>query len=189
MFSISTPSWSSPRPATSKASFSAVSLTLIATLDSASRSRRSRITRLCTLSPSRPAKGLSLTETVMEMVGGSIGWAGRASVTSMAQRVSATVALERPAMATMSPASATSTGCRLRPRKARILVTRPRSISVPSRERAWIAWPGTNLPASTRPVSRRPRKGSLSISTASSWAGSSVRDSALGGGTCSTIFS
>ena len=63
------------------------------------------MTRDWTLSPSRPARGLSLTETVMEMVGGSIGWAGRGSVTSIAHRVSATVALDMPAMATMSPAS------------------------------------------------------------------------------------
>jgi hypothetical protein len=66
-----------------------------------------------------------LTETVIEIVGGSIGWAGIASVISGAQMVSATVALERPAMATMSPASALSIGWRFRPRKARILVIRP----------------------------------------------------------------
>ena len=108
MFSMSTPSCNSPRPATSKASFSAVSVTRIATLDSASRSRRSRITRDCTLVPSRPASGESLTLTVMEMVGGSIGCAGKASVSSMAHKVSATVAFDRPAMATMSPASAPS---------------------------------------------------------------------------------
>jgi hypothetical protein len=72
------------------------------------------MTRDWTLSPSRPARGLSLTETVIEMVGGSIGWAGRASVTSMAHRVSATVAFDRPAMATMSPASEpSSTGLTL----------------------------------------------------------------------------
>ena len=89
---------------------SAVSLNLMATLDSASFIRRSRITRLCTLSPSRPASGLLFTETVMEMVGGSIGWAGSGTTTSGAQMVSATVAFERPAMATMSPASAKSIG-------------------------------------------------------------------------------
>ncbi len=66
------------------------------------------MTRDCTLSPSRPASGLSLTPTVIEMVGGSIGSDGRASVTSRAHRVSATVAFDMPAMATMSPASTPS---------------------------------------------------------------------------------
>ena len=61
--------------------------------------------RLVTLSPSRPASGLSLTEKVMASVGGSIGWAGRALSTAGSQMVSATVVLVRPAMATMSPAS------------------------------------------------------------------------------------
>ena len=61
MPSMSTPSCSSPRPATSKASFSEVSVTRMATLDSASLCRRAAMTRLCTLSPSLPARGLSLT--------------------------------------------------------------------------------------------------------------------------------
>ena len=164
-------------------------MTRMATLDSASLCRRAAITRLWTLSPSRPASGLSLTLTVMEMVGGSMGWAGRASSTSMAHRVSATVAFDRPAMATMSPASASSIGWRFRPRKASTLVMRPRSISLPSMPRAWIARPGVALPLSMRPVSRRPRKGSFSISTESIWKGSSLRCSALGGGTCSTMRS
>ena len=81
--------------------------------------------RLVTLSPSRPASGLSLTEKVMVIVGGSIGWAGIASVTDGSTIVSATVALDRPANATISPACASSTGTRSRPRKARILVMRP----------------------------------------------------------------
>ena len=147
------------------------------------------MTRLWTLSPSRPARGLSFTETVMEMVGGSMGWAGRASVTSRAQRVSATVALDRPAMATMSPASASSMGWRFRPRKASTLVMRPRSISCPSRDRALMARPGTALPESIRPVSRRPRKGSFSIRTERMRKGASVRWLAAGAGTWRTIRS
>ena len=51
-----------------------------ATLPSASRSRRSRMTRLCTLSPSVPASGESLMRKVMASVGGSIGCAGSGSV-------------------------------------------------------------------------------------------------------------
>ena len=88
------------------------------------------MTRLVTLSPSVPASGLSLTRKVMDRVGGSIGWACSASVTSGAQSVSATLNLDRPAMATMSPASAMSIGVRSMPRKARILETRPVSSDV-----------------------------------------------------------
>ena len=55
--SISTPSCSSPRPATSKASVSLESVILMATLPSASRNSRSRIWREVTFLPSRPASG------------------------------------------------------------------------------------------------------------------------------------
>ena len=65
MVSIRMPSCNSPRPATSKASFSVDSLIRSATLPSASRSSRSRITRLCTLSPSLPASGESLMRNVI----------------------------------------------------------------------------------------------------------------------------
>ena len=51
------------------------------------------MTRLVTLSPSVPASGESLTRNDMATVGGSIGWACSGSVTSSAQKVSATVAL------------------------------------------------------------------------------------------------
>ena len=89
------------------------------------------MTRLCTLSPSVPASGESLTRKVIDRVGGSIGWACSGSLTSGAHSVSATLKLGRPAMATMSPASATSIGVRSMPRKARILETRPVSTSLP----------------------------------------------------------
>ena len=62
------------------------------------------MTRLVTLSPSVPASGLSLTMKDMVTVGGSIGCACSGSVTAGSQNVSATVPLDRPAMATMSPA-------------------------------------------------------------------------------------
>ena len=118
MFSIRTPICSSPRPATSKASPPGVSVTLMATLLSASFIRRSRMTRLCTFLPSRPASGLSLMPKVTVIVGGSIGCAGRAVSTASAQIVSATVALDMPEIDTMSPARASSMSCWARPRKA-----------------------------------------------------------------------
>ena len=63
-------------------------------------------------------------------------------------------------MATMSPASPSSIGWRSRPRKARILETRPFSISVPSRrEDLDRSGSGLSVPALMRPVMMRPRKG------------------------------
>ena len=101
-----------------------------ATLPSASRNSRSRMTRLCTLSPSVPASGESLMRKVMAKVGGSIGCAGAARSLPARRACATTVASGRPAMETMSPANASSIGVRSRPRKASTLVTRPSSISV-----------------------------------------------------------
>src|SRR5687767_11262270 len=95
--SIRTPSWSSPRPATSNESLSALSVSRIDTLPSASRSSRSRIIRLVTFDPSRPAIGESLTLKVIARVGGSIFWAWSGSVTDGSTIELETVALVRPA--------------------------------------------------------------------------------------------
>jgi hypothetical protein len=67
---------------------------LIATLPSASRNRRSRITRLCTLSPSLPASGLSLTVDQSWPDGRRIDGLGRQRLDQARDRrcVSATVA-------------------------------------------------------------------------------------------------
>ena len=91
------------------------------------------IIREVTLVPSRPASGLSLTEKVMARVGGSIGSAWIATLTSGAQIVSATVVSVSPAMAMMSPAMASSTGRRSRPRKASSFERRACSMIWPSR--------------------------------------------------------
>ena len=90
------------------------------------------MTRLVTLSPSVPASGLSLTEKVIDRVGGSIGCACSGSTSSGLHSVSATLNFSRPAMATMSPATASSIGARSMPRKARICDTRPFSTMSPS---------------------------------------------------------
>ena len=115
------------------------------------------MTRLVTLSPSVPASGLSLTEKVIDSVGGSIGWACSGSTSSMLHRVSATLNFSRPAMATMSPATASSIGVRSMPRNARMRETRPCSMRSPP-------WPSTLTgalvwiePENTRPVMMRPR--------------------------------
>ena len=57
----------------------------------------------------------------MASVGGSIGWAGSGVSTSGAQMVLETVAFGSPAMATMSPASASSTAGALEPAKGQQL--------------------------------------------------------------------
>ena len=147
------------------------------------------MTRDWTLLPSRPASGLSLMPKVTLMVGGSIGWAGRAVSTSGAASVSATVALLMPAMVTMSPATASSMGVWFRPRKARTLEMRNCSIRSPSRAIALSVSPARAVPASTRPVRMRPMKGSAPSVTASIWNGSSLRSSCFGGWTWRTIRS
>ena len=132
----------------------------MATLPSASRSRRSRMTRLCTLSPSRPASGESLTEMVIAKVGGSIGVRGDRRRRPRCRRACRRrLRSARPAMATMSPASARSTGTRARPRNASSLVTRARSITLPSRFSALIRRLTVMAPDSMRPVSTRPEIG------------------------------
>ncbi len=189
MFSISTPICSSPRPETTKASPPGVSSTRMATFDSASRSSRSRITRDCTLLPSRPARGESLMPKVTLMVGGSIGWAGSGASTSGAQMVSATVALPMPARVTMSPATASSMGVWVRPRKASTLEMRNCSTRAPSRPSALTVSPARARPDSTRPVSSRPRNGSAERVVASMRNGSAARASCAGGGTWRRIRS
>ena len=113
--------------------------------------------RLVTLSPSVPASGELLTMNDIETVGGSIGCAGSGVSTEGSQKVSATVPLVSPAMATMSPAPASSSGVRSMPRKARILDRRPCSITLPSAESTFTAWFGLMLPEVMRPVMMRPR--------------------------------
>jgi len=78
-------------------------------------------------------------------------------VTSGWQMVSATFACVRPAMATISPALASSTGWRSRPRKASTFVMRPFSRTLPSRESTLTVWFGFTEPAVIRPVRIRPR--------------------------------
>ena len=189
MFSISTPICSSPRPATSKASPPGVSLTRIATFDSASRISRSRMTRLCTLSPSRPASGRVVDaegdadrrrvdrlrrqrrgdREVGEGVGdGRLGHAGEAD--------------------DVAGLGASRSAVRARPRKARIFETRKRSISrAVAGERLQRSGRCGRVPLSMRPVSSRPRKGSAASVVASIAKGSPVRASCAGGGTWSRI--
>ena len=76
---------------------------------------RSRIWREVTNLPSRPAKGESLTEKVISMVGAEILTNSMGSTQEGAQMVSPMVMSPMPLMAMMFPAEASATGTRLRP--------------------------------------------------------------------------
>ena len=76
---------------------------------------RSRRFREVTYLPSRPAKGLSLTEKVISMVGSEILTKGRGSTASGAQMVRPMVMSAIPEKATISPAEAAWMGVFPRP--------------------------------------------------------------------------
>ena len=82
---------------------------------SVSRMSRSRIWREVTNLPSRPAKGESLTEKVISMVGALILTNSRGSTAAGAQIVSPMVMSPMPDMAMMLPAVTSVTGTRFRP--------------------------------------------------------------------------
>ena len=105
----------SPRPATLKASVESVSLTRRETSFKVSRMSRSRRFREVTYLPSLPAKGESLTEKVISMVGAEIFTKGRGSARPAAQMVSPMVMSPMPDIAMMLPAAASVTGARARP--------------------------------------------------------------------------
>ena len=105
----------SPRPATLKASVESVSVTRRDTSFMVSRNSRSRIWREVTNLPSLPAKGESLTEKVISMVGAEIFTNSMGSTASGAQMVSPMVISPMPLMAMMLPAVASVTGTRPRP--------------------------------------------------------------------------
>ena len=144
--------------------------------------------REVTFVPSVPAKGPLLTAKDMEIVGGSIGIAGRASVTAGSQTVLVTeVACVMPAMEIMSPACASSSGSRSMPRKARIFEARKFSTALLSIASDFSAWLVFTEPAVMRPVTTRPRYGLLSIMVTSIEKG--LFSSTFGGGTYSQIRS
>ena len=106
----------SPRPATLNESVApSRSVTRKDTSLSVSRWSRSRIWRLVTNLPSRPANGPSLTEKVISIVGAEIFTNSIGSTQVGAQIVSPMVMSPMPDMAMMLPASASVTGTRCRP--------------------------------------------------------------------------
>ncbi len=164
-----------------------VSVIRSATLPSASRSRRSRMTRLCTLSPSWPASGPSLMRKVMVSVGGSIGCAGSASRhLGIAERVGDgrlgqpgdgddVARLRRPR----------SGGAQGRGSRAPWRRGHGRS-SCHRGDNAFTAMSGFTDAERMRPVRMRPRNGSASIVVASMRNGP---PSTLGGATCFSTLS
>jgi hypothetical protein len=127
---MSTPIWSSPRPATSNTSGLSPAAILIETLPSASRRRRSSIWRLVTKRPSRPASGDVLTPKVMRSVGASTSSRGRGRGSAGSVSVSPIVTSGSPATLTMSPGPASSMSTRSMPRAVWRLVTVPLSVTV-----------------------------------------------------------
>ena len=106
----------SPRPATLKESVEfSTSDTFRDTSFRVSRNSRSRSWRLVTNLPSHPAKGESLTEKVISMVGAEILTNSMGSTQSGAQMVSPMVTSPMPLMAMMLPAVASWTGTLARP--------------------------------------------------------------------------
>mmetsp|Transcript_678 Transcript_678/g.1435 ORF Transcript_678/g.1435 Transcript_678/m.1435 type:complete len:289 (-) Transcript_678:788-1654(-) len=189
MFSMRMPSCSSPRPYTSNASpFSSLRFTWMLTLFSVSLSRRSQMSWEVSLVPSRPWSGESLGLKVMHTVGGSMGMVLSGSVSSGLQIVSVTVALDRPASCTMSPAVAeASSSTPPWPLRKRILVIRPESAFSPLCASAWMLSPTLTLPLEMRPVRSRPRKVSCAIIVTTS--ANSGRGSGTGGGTWERMVS
>jgi len=101
--------WNSPRPLTTKLSFSSLSSTRMATLDRISFISRSRMRLDCTSLPSRPAKGEELMANFMATVGSSTVMRGRALGLFLVQMVSPMCTSSMPESTMMSPAMAPST--------------------------------------------------------------------------------
>mmetsp|Transcript_4089 Transcript_4089/g.13694 ORF Transcript_4089/g.13694 Transcript_4089/m.13694 type:complete len:242 (-) Transcript_4089:36-761(-) len=184
MASTSTPSCSAPRALTSTESASAAEGPWrMAGLERPSLRTRSLIfcAVRCLDSGSLPDKGPLLGLSVILTVGGSMAGAGRGSSLPGPASVCPTVASERPAMATMSPGPASSTGTRLRARKEKSAATRPSSTRAPPASSAASLSPGRTVPAATRPVRRRPRYASWAIMVAERAKG--AQGSPPGGGT------
>ena len=141
---------SSPRPDRIHSPATSVSSTRRATFCSSSRIRRSRIWRLVTYLPSRPAKGLVLTEKVMRTVGCSTSIGGRGRGSSMSVMVSPMPTASMPETAMMLPAWTTSRASRLRLRKVKTSLTRALTV-LP----AAFTW-ATAMPGRSEPLLRRP---------------------------------
>mmetsp|Transcript_24321 Transcript_24321/g.80640 ORF Transcript_24321/g.80640 Transcript_24321/m.80640 type:complete len:210 (+) Transcript_24321:453-1082(+) len=112
--SMSTVRWRGPRPLTLKASPESWGSTWSATLRSSSFMRRSRMTRLVSLSPSLPASGDLFTAKDMDTVGSSTSSGSMGSGASLATTVSPIMMSDTPENMTISPAAASVTA--LRPR-------------------------------------------------------------------------
>ena len=128
--SISTASWSSPRPRTSNASLDSEGRTSIETLPRTSRSRRALIWRLVTYLPSRPDSGDVFTPNVIRSVGASTSSRGSGRGSAGSVSVSPIVTSGRPATDTMSPGPASSMSTRSMPWAVWRLVTVPLSVTV-----------------------------------------------------------
>ncbi|MNI41118.1 hypothetical protein D3C73_953630 [compost metagenome] len=139
-----------------KASGLSVSCTRRLTSVSSSLKRRSRSLREVTHLPSLPAKGLLFTRNVICIVGSSIFRTGSASGFCGSAIVSPMLISLIPAIATMSPAPASSVSTRFRPWKPKSFSMRA-VLLLPSRMMTVTDWPCLITPRFTRPIAIRPR--------------------------------
>ena len=155
----------------------------MAMLRSASLSSRSRMTRLCTLSPSWPANGPSLMRKVIDSVGGSTGCAGSGvSTGEIAQRVGDGRLAHAGQRDDLAGLARSRPAARSRPRKASTFWARNCSTTLPSPCSALTVWLGLTLPEVMRPVRMRPEIG-VGLQRGRQHA-ERARRSTVGGGTC-----
>ena len=125
MFSNKIVKCNSPRPITSNTPSSSVSLTRKATLCCSSFCKRSQIWRLVTNLPSRPAKGLVLTQKFMVKVGSSTFNIGRGAGFKGSVMVTPIPTSVIPLINTMSPGPASAACTRSRPWNVNTWLIRP----------------------------------------------------------------
>ena len=161
MFSISTASCNSPRPATEITSGVSVVLTLIETLPRTSLNNRSLKWRLVKYVPSRPAYGDVFTPKLIRKTGSSTSSRGSGPAFSSAAIVSPTSTSSIPAKINRSPADTSLTSSRLIPRNAnrveiRRLINGAGLVAFGCCQTVIVS-PLRKTPACTRPMANRPR--------------------------------
>ena len=161
MFSMSTASCNSPRPATSITSATSVLAILILTLPRISLFKRSRRWRLVRYLPSRPAYGDVLTPKLMRRTGWSTSRRGKAIGLSTEAMVSPTSTSSIPERMNKSPATTSVASDRSMPENWNRLLSLRFKIgagfaSVGFWQTATLS-PLRSTPEITRPIASRPK--------------------------------
>ena len=184
--SISTASWSSPRPRTSNVSPDSVGWTSIETLPRTSFSRRALIWRDVTYLPSRPPSGDVLTPNVIDSVGASTSRRGNGRGSPGSVIVSPIVTSGRPATETISPGPGLGDVDALHPVRGLEAGDRPGerdhpagldspAVSSASSRTTAIRWPTRIVPLRIRPTAIRPTYSFADRLVTRSWSGCPAR--------------